>query len=239
MQAFAARPSLGLPAYHEMLARESGCTVLLRPYPTARLWKEYFAGDLDIAFGAIQSGDRDAVGAFVATTQDQWVLLTMRPESTVPERLEQYVDRHELLVSVLHGGIHGPGLDEVIAVLRKHGQIDEFSDIDNGLQKLRANRDAALLTNSANLDYILTPRRIQALKLRTLPQPQFPPSVSGIYLSRKSLNETDRGLLLKAIYSPASAELAAKLREAYRRELQEADGADRPVPEAGHADDSP
>jgi hypothetical protein len=222
MEAYAARPALGLPSLHEALAAESGCTIQLRPYPTARVWKEYFSGELGIVIGAVQSPERDAIGEFRTTTQETWILLTTRPLGSIPERLEQFGSQHGLLVGILHGGFYSADVAAVIDTLRRQGQIDEYHDLGNGIEKLLANRDAALVTNHGTVEYVLSSKRLQNLNMRLIPQPQFAGFASGVYLNRKALTETDRGVLLRALYAPTVAELADKLHKQRLRELAEA-----------------
>ena len=223
-QAFSGHPGANLPTIEEALGKESGCEIRLASYPTARLWHEYFNGNLDVALGAIESPRLDATGIFVPMDEDEWILITARNPSSVPKHLEDFLQRRDLLVGTIHGGVQGPRLDGIIEALRQQGQIDEFTDLHNGLEKLLLNRDAALLTDVSHIEYVLSPRRFLALKLHSILQSQFLPTVIGIYLNKLSLGEKDRDDLQKAITSPAVQDQMTQLRRERLRELDENNG---------------
>lgn len=175
----------------------SGCRFDYLPMPRIRGVSEFRAGNIDLLSSAIQTPERDAVGIFIPTMRSPVALISLKGRLSPADALQKLA-AGSLTVNVVRGHDYGPQFIKLLASLRAQGRLEEVDSSEVVLKKLLAGRADATITLAATLADAAT-RLGVGEDIQVTPMASLPESVSGFYLSRHSLAEADRRLLLDAI----------------------------------------
>ena len=206
---YAAFPAQWLPSLQDAIAQRSGCKLNVIIDPPARAWLDFSAGHNDMLISTPVASADDGSGTFLPMLKSPWVLVTPLPAGAVPDRLDDFIADRGWRIGKIRGLPYPPDVAAVLERLDRQQQVDEAVEIDMALNKLENNRDSAVLMTAGA--YLLHANRIRAAHLRPIVQPQFAPAVLGIYISRKSLNDTDRSRLEAASRSIIAERLPIRL----------------------------
>jgi hypothetical protein len=206
---YSAQPDRGLPSLVDGLSQQSGCPLRIFVWPPARGMEALADGQGDMLIGATYNSGMEAVDSFVPLLNSQWLLVALPDSRNLPARLDDFANDRHLLIGDVRGVPYPADVSAALDRLRQQQQLDEAVNIEMALSKLLAHRDAAVIITASA--YIVQLDRIRSANLRLLPQAQFAPAVTGIYLSRKSLADADRATLTAAINAVVAQGLPIKL----------------------------
>lgn len=190
--------------YPTLLAEVSAasqCQLELSKVPRARLQTMFDAGQADILIPASATAARDATAEFVPLIQVRVSLLTLDAATPAPRSLAELLERPDYKLAVVRGFSFGAAYDGVIAALRQRHRLVEEPDPSGVARALRQGLAHGTVMTAPILVGTLVdnPELTPLLKrLRVEPLEELGWNASGLYLSRRSLDEADRRTLRKA-----------------------------------------
>lgn len=191
--------STGLyPALLRELGSAVGCDFQIYRVPRARLQRMFESDQADLLIPASVSPSREASGEFVPLIQVRASLLTLGPDRSPPRSLAELIARPGYKLAVVRGFSFGAAYDRAIATLRAQRRLIEESDPAGVARALRqglaqasvmtANIFVGTLMLEADLAPLLKQVQVEALH-------ELDWAESGLYLSRRRLDEADRRML--------------------------------------------
>jgi polar amino acid transport system substrate-binding protein len=176
------------------------CLFTITPVPRARLELLFESGKADLLFPASKTPRRDELGVFVPLTYSRAALITVAKERAPIKTLKELVEARDIKVALVRGYDYGPAYTEMAAELTRQGRLLLESD-PMGVARLLKNGIAqatvmgpTILVGTLNED-----ERVRELgnRLRYESVAELPWLGNGVYLSKTSLSEADRGALLE------------------------------------------
>ncbi|MFG6415354.1 substrate-binding periplasmic protein [Roseateles sp. DC23W] len=189
------------PTLLREVSAASQCQMDLRKVPRARLQTMFDAGQADILIPASATPARDATAEFVPLIQVRVSLLTLDGDAPVPRSLAEMLAQPDYKLAVVRGFSFGAAYDEAIAALRQRNRLIEEPDPSGVTRALRQGlahgtvMAASILVGTLVNEPELTPL---LKRLRVEPLDEMAWSASGLYLSRRSLDEAERRTLRTA-----------------------------------------
>lgn len=190
------------PTVLRELAANAHCRIDMHKVPRARLQSLFDAGQADLLIPASATPARDAAGEFVPLIQVRASLLTLDAEATVPRSLAELLAQPDYKLVVVRGFSFGPTYDAAIATLRQRQRLVEEADASGVARALRQGLAQATVMTASILvgTLVIEPELAPLLKrLRVEPLDELGWHASGLYLSRRALNEADRRTLRQAL----------------------------------------
>ncbi|KQV60102.1 hypothetical protein ASC95_01070 [Pelomonas sp. Root1217] len=190
----------------EVAAADGRCQFDMHRVPRARLQSLFDAGQADMLVPASATPARDAIAEFVPLIQVRASLLTLDTDAPVPRSLAELLARPDYKLAVVRGFSFGAAYDSTIATLRQRQRLVEEADPSGVARALRQGlahatvMTASILVGTLVVDGELTPL---LKRLRVEPLEELGWHASGLYLSRRSLNEADRRTLRQALAQAA------------------------------------
>ena len=189
------------PTLLREVAANARCQFDMHRVPRARLQSLFDAGQADMLMPASATPARDAIAEFVPLIQVRASLLTLDADTPVPRSLAELLARPDYKLAVVRGFSFGAAYDSTIATLRQRQRLVEEADPSGVARALRQGlaqatvMTASILVGTLVVDSELTPL---LKRLRVEPLEELGWHASGLYLSRRSLNEADRRTLRQA-----------------------------------------
>ncbi|MDM4768430.1 transporter substrate-binding domain-containing protein [Pelomonas sp. SE-A7] len=183
------------------LSRRLGCTYDLIEMNRVRIFQSLERGELiDLATSASRTPERDQHALFVPMAQTRDYLLVHKRLAKPDFDLNSFVAMPELKLGVLAGSNYSSFIVARIAVLNRQGRIETTTQADSLIPRLVAGRYDGLVTTPAY--FVAALRELPgAADIRALPIPESEPYLSGLYLSRKTLDEPRRQQIREALQS--------------------------------------
>jgi polar amino acid transport system substrate-binding protein len=178
------------------------CHFNLTTVPRARQEILFRQGTADVLAPASHSPERDKSGYFVPLIQVRALLIVNKKQGAALHSVAGLISQAGLKVGVVRGFDYGTVYQDLLGELQRQGRLTQDVDAVSiaRLMKLGA-VDATIMAPSIFLGSLETDARVaeMASKVRYVPLDEIPWSDSGLYLSRTSLQEPDRQILLKAL----------------------------------------
>jgi polar amino acid transport system substrate-binding protein len=178
--------------------KKEACQLNFKSVPRARLESMFEAGTSDLLFPSNKTSHRDELGVFIPLIKNRATLISVSASQLNIKSAQELLRRKDVRVVLVRGYDYGPAYQDLIAELSRQGRVFLDADVISV---------ARMLKNSAKYITIMAPNtflgaihgdpRIQDLlgKLSFTPIDELPWGDTGIYISKKSLNEADRTLL--------------------------------------------
>lgn len=183
-----------------------GCDFQMQRVPRARLQKMFEAGQADLLIPASASPARNRDGDFVPLIQVRASLLTISREGPLPRSLKELTAQPDYRLAVVRGFTFGPSYDNAVAVLRAQKRLVEESDVTGVVRALRQGlAQGTVMTASIFIGTLVQDAELTTLvkQVRVDNLDELGWSESGVYLSRHSLNPSDRRRLSQAFEQQA------------------------------------
>lgn len=199
--------ALGIyPTLLRELAATTQCQFEMHKVPRARLQSMFDAGQADLLVPASSTPARDALAEFVPLIQVRASLLTLEADKPVPRSLAELLAQPDYKLAVVRGFSFGAAYDETIVALRQRQRLVEEADPAGVARALRRGlAQATVMTASILVGTLVNEAELTPLlkTLRVEPLEELGWNTSGLYLSRRSLQESDRRLLRQAFTQAA------------------------------------
>ena len=189
---------IGIYADALQALKNDGCQLKLTTVPRARLEVMFESGAADLLFPSNKTAHRDELGVFVPLIKNRPTLISLTAKQLNITSSQDLLTRKDIRVVLVRGYDYGPAYQDLVAELTKQGRV--FFDVDViSVARMLKNSDHYLTIMAPNtfLGAIHGDSRIKDLlgQLSFTTIAELPWSDTGIYLSKKSLNEPDRAAL--------------------------------------------
>ncbi|MBA4341464.1 MAG: hypothetical protein C0423_04850 [Methylibium sp.] len=188
-------PNIG-GVYPELLRSLGGsCSFDFQVVPRARMEALFESGQADLLIPASRSPRRDEFGVFVPLVQARATLISLNSERPPLRSLQDLLAQRDLRVALVRGFDYGSVYQSMIQELRQQGRLSLEVDALSVARMLDAGMaDITVMAPSILTGTLVTESRVRHLlgRLRIEPIEDFPWTDSGVYLSKRALNEADR-----------------------------------------------
>lgn len=201
-----ARPGGVYPTLLREITAGAHCDFVVRRVPRARQTTLFESGQADVLLPASASPAREADGEFVPLIQVRAGLITLNPDVATPRSLAELLALPDYKLVVVRSFSFGAAYDGAIAALRTQKRLIEEADAAGVARALRQGlAQASVMTPSIFVGTLVLEPELQPLIARTRVDPleELPWSLSGVYLSRRSLSDADRQTLRQAFAQTA------------------------------------
>lgn len=186
--------------YPELLRSLGGsCRFEFSVVPRARMEALFESGQSDLLIPASRSSRRDELGVFVPLVQARATFISLNAERPPLRSLQELLAQRDLRVALVRGFDYGAAYQSMIQELRQQGRLSLEVDALSVARMLEAGMaDLTVMAPSILTGTLVTEQRVRHLlgRLRIEPVEDFPWTDSGVYLSKRALNETDRAGLV-------------------------------------------
>lgn len=175
------------------------CNFEFTVVPRARLEAMFEAGKADLLVPASRSPKRDVHGVFVPLIQARPTLISLMSERPPLRSLQELRARSDLRVVLVRGYDYGTVYQTLAQDLRAERRLSLEVDPAAVARSLEAGlADVTIMAPAILYGAVSVSPRLQHLqgKFRIEPVDEMPWNDSGLYISRKSLSEADRAVLL-------------------------------------------
>ena len=175
------------------LSRRLGCGFEIVEMNRPRIFQSLERGEvIDLATSTSRTPERDQYAAFVPMAQTRDYLLVHRRLAAMRGfDLNQFVATPELRMGMLQASNYSSFINARLAVLMRQNRVETTVNVESLIPRLIAGRYDGLIVTPAY--FVAALRDLpEAQDLRALPVPESEPYLSGIYLSRKTLDEGRR-----------------------------------------------
>ncbi len=182
------------------LSRRIGCAYEIVEMNRPRIFQSLERGEvIDLATSTSRTPERDQYAAFVPMAQTRdYLLVNRRLADTHGFDLNRFVATPELRLGILQGSNYSSFINARLAVLTRQGRVETSVQADSLIPRLIAGRYDGLIVTPAY--FVAALRDLpEAQTLRPLPVPESEPYLSGVYLSRKSLDDGRRQQIREAL----------------------------------------
>jgi len=181
------------------LSRRLGCPHEIVEMNRPRIFQSLERGEIiELATSTSRTPERDAYAQFVPMAQTRDYLLVNRRLSVSGFDLNRFVAQPQLRLGVLASSNYSSFINARIAVLTQQNRVEVTVSADALIPRLIAGRYDGLIVTPAY--FIAALRDLpEARTIRALPIPESEPYLSGVYLSRKSLDEARRQQIRQAL----------------------------------------
>lgn len=196
------------PALLREMSAGIGCDFQMQRVPRARLQKMFEAGQADLLIPASASPAREHDGEFVPLIQVRASLLTLARERSAPRSLAELVGQPDFKLAIVRGFSFGVAYDNAVTVLRAQKRLVEEADVAGVARALRQGlAQGTVMTASILIGTLVQETELSPLvrQVRIEPLEELGWSESGVYLSRHTLNDSDRRRLRQAFVQQAKA----------------------------------
>lgn len=185
------------PQLMRELATSTGCEFRMQQVPRARLQRMFDTGLADMLIPASASPKRLEDGEFLPLIHVRPSILTLSGQQA-PRSLAELLARPAYRLVVVRGFSFGADYDQTIATLRSQKRLLEEPDSAGVARALRKGlADGTVMTATIFIGTVLLNRDLNDLmpQLRVDPLEELGWTESGVYLSRRALEEPDRRVL--------------------------------------------
>jgi polar amino acid transport system substrate-binding protein len=180
-------------------SQKSGCQLVFSGVPRARQEVLFEMGKADLLLPATRTPARDQIGTFTPLLGHRATLISLAGPRPALASAQDLLDRHELRVAVVRGFDYGEPYQALIKELAKQGRL--FQEVDTvAVARLMQSGtiDVTIMGPTTLAGAVMRDARLAGMldKLRIEPIPELPWSVSGIYVSRRSLKPEDQAAML-------------------------------------------
>lgn len=181
------------------LSRRTGCGFEIVEMNRVRIFQSLETGQIvDLATSTSRTPERDQYAQFVPMAQTRDYLVVHLRLAKPGFNLDQFVATPELRMGVLASSNYSSFIKARLAVLASQGRVETTPQTEGLIPRLIAGRYDGLIVTPAY--FIAALRELPgADDLRALPVPESEPYLSGIYLSRKTLDEGRRAQISEAL----------------------------------------
>jgi polar amino acid transport system substrate-binding protein len=181
------------------LSRRLGCPHEIVEMNRPRIFQSLERGEIiDLATSTSRTPERDAYAQFVPMAQTRDYLLVNRRLAVPGFDLNRFVAEPQLRLGVLASSNYSSFINARIAALARQNRVETTVSADALIPRLIAGRYDGLIVTPAY--FIAALRDLpEASTIRALPIPESEPYLSGIYLSRKGLDEARRQQIRDAL----------------------------------------
>jgi polar amino acid transport system substrate-binding protein len=151
------------------------------------------AGQGDLMVGLVKVAERDFWGSFFPMLGSEWTLITDR--SDAPSTVQELLDLPNIRVNVVRGFNAGPAYQAMLAALDKQGKLEYVNDAQTVVRKMKAGRVDFTYMPSNTFAGALDEMGIKdsyGKSIRYLKLGGIPPTVIGVYLSRRMAPDDSR-----------------------------------------------
>lgn len=180
-------------------SQKAGCQLAFSVVPRARQEVLFEMGKADLLLPASRTPARDVIGTFIPLIGHRATLISMAGSRPPLASAQELLDRPELRVAVVRGFDYGERYQALIKELAKQGRL--FQEVDTvavARLMLSGAIDVTIMGPTTLAGAVVRDARLAGMldKLRIEPIPDLPWSVSGVYVSRRSLKPEDQAALL-------------------------------------------
>ncbi|WP_229202291.1 substrate-binding periplasmic protein [Pseudoduganella aquatica] len=180
-------------------SQKAGCQLAFSVVPRARQEVLFEVGKADLLVPATRTPARDVIGTFIPLIGHRATLISVASNRPPLASAQDLLDRPELRVAVVRGFDYGERYQALIKELAKQGRL--FQEVDTvavARLMLSGAIDVTIMGPTTLAGAVIRDARLSGMldKLRIEPIPELPWSVSGVYVSRRSLKPEDQAAML-------------------------------------------
>lgn len=186
------------PDIFRSLSSKETCQFHFSAVPRARLELMFENGQADILFPAIRTTKRDEHGYFIPLIYTRATLISLQSARPAIQSQQELLEQKNLKVVIVRGFDYGEAYQTIITELQKQGRLVVEADTVSAARVLKAGGAAlSIMAPYIFAGAVQGDARVEDMadKLRFEALPELNWSDSGIYLSKKSLNQDDRNAL--------------------------------------------
>lgn len=189
-----------VPEFLEQVSQRSGCKFSYHLVPKSRQENLFENGQADLLLTAVRTSRRDQFGIFVPLVQLRASLISIENNQAAVQSLKELLANTTAKLVVVRGFDYGPAYQLIVEEMRREGRLLIEADTVSVIRMLKANSNyTTIMAPTIFAGTLQTEAKLNDLagKIRYERLDELPWTESGIYISTRSLNESDR-LLLKA-----------------------------------------
>jgi polar amino acid transport system substrate-binding protein len=190
------------PELLERLGEKAGCQFVWSVVPRMRLEVMFESGRADLLLAATRNDKRDQSGLFVPLVATRASLISLEKQQASVSSMAQLLEQGHLRVALVRGYDYGPAYQAISAQLAAQKRLFLEPDVLSVARLLAGGMaDVTILPTTSIVGAIELDARVASLRghLRFEPLEELPWSRGGIYVSRKSLSETDHATLVQML----------------------------------------
>lgn len=180
-------------------SQKIGCQLVFSAVPRARQEVLFEMGKADLLLPASRTPARDQLGTFIPLLGHRATLISLAGPRPALTSAQELLDRRELRVAVVRGFDYGEPYQALIKELAKQGRLFQEVDAVAVARLMQSGTiDVTIMGPTTLAGAVMRDARLAGVldKLRVEPIPELPWSVSGIYVSRRSLKPEDQAAML-------------------------------------------
>ncbi len=188
-----------IPDLLSQVSQKSGCKFSYHLVPKNRQEALFETGHADLLITAVRTARRDQFGEFVSLIQLRATLISIESGQPSITSSAELLSRTSLKLLVVRGFDYGATYQKVLQEMQAQGRLIQEGDTVSVARSMKANHQyVTIMAPTIFAGMLQTEARLADMvgKVRYEKLEDFPWSDSGIYISNKSLSDTDR-LLLK------------------------------------------
>ena len=195
------------------IARRTGCQFSVEWYPRGRMFVQLSNGQLDLAMSALRDPERDRAGSWIPYSYTQFQLLT-RQNGRRFASLAEFVEHGTGRLNLTRGIVYPPAVSALLERLDKLGRLEYVSDYDIVFRKIQAGRADGTLAPA--VIHLMHQRRLGMLgQLQSMPVAEWPRSLTGLYVSHRTVSAAMRQRLSSVLYEMVSEGLVQNIYQQY------------------------
>ena len=186
--------------------------------PRARQELMFRNGQADLLIPAVRTSRRDAYGTFVPLSYTRVSLISLQSEKNPILSMRELLDRKSITVVVVRGYDYGDTYLKIIHELKQQGRLIDEADPVSAARTLKVGiADYAIMAPYVFSGEVQSDTRVRDMadKLRYEIIPEISWVVSGLYLSKKSLNTEDTKSLISMFQNASKSGLLWKKYQHY------------------------
>ena len=190
------------PSLLDTVSARTGCPFTLSVVPRARLEALFETGKADILMPATGTPRRDRYGVFVPMLATRATLISIDSPRAPVRSMQELLARRELRVALVRGNDYGDTYQTLVTQLIAQGRA--FMEVDP-LRVARLLRsglaDITIMTPTSFAAVLKEDARVRDMlpRLRLEPLEELPWHESGVYISRTSVTEAERAMLVSQL----------------------------------------
>lgn len=207
-----------VPDFLTQVARKAGCKISYQLVPKSRQENMFENAQADLLITAVKTARRDQFGVFVPLVQLRASLVSIEHGQPAVQSLKDLIQNPSLKLAVVRGFDYGPVYQSIVDEMQKSGRLQIENDTISIARMMRNNTNyVTIMAPTIFAGAIQTERKLHDLggKIRYEKLEELPWTESGIYISNRSLNESDKNLLKATMDKLASSESVWKAYQQY------------------------
>lgn len=207
-----------VPDFLAQVSEKSGCKFSFQLVPKSRQEALFETGQADLLLTAVRTPKRDQSGSFVPLVQLRATLISIEAGQGNISTSQELLARAQVKLLAVRGFDYGPTYQRVLDDMQQQGRLVYEADAISLARVMKNDPQyVTIMAPTIFAGMLQTDSRLTDLigKVRYEKLEELPWTESGIYISNKSLGETDRKTLRQHMEKLANSDVIWKAYQHY------------------------